>query len=113
MSSLESWSSERFTLTVVPNRQEVAVVPEGELDLASVDVLEREVRGLYARGFARVVVDLRRVGVVDSAGLRMLVGLREEARSLGHTLTLVPGPSVVQRLFRITGTTALFDWRDD
>jgi anti-anti-sigma factor len=112
MRSAESWSSERFTLTVVPNRQEVAVVPEGELDLASVGVLEREVRGLYARGFGRVVVDLRRVGVVDSAGLRMLVQVREEAKQMGHTLTLVPGPSVVQRLFQITGTSALFEWRD-
>jgi anti-anti-sigma regulatory factor len=66
---------------------------------------------LRAAGFDRLVVDLRRVSFIDSTTLRALLGFRSEAERDGQTLTLVPGPPNVQRLFDITGTRELFEWR--
>lgn len=83
----------------------------GELDLASADVLEREVRRLRVAGFDRVVVDLRRVDFMDSTGLRLLISLRNTAKREGHRLLIVPGPRQVQRIFDLTATRGLFDWR--
>ena len=105
-------SFEPFSLAVVPDRREVDVVPTGELDLATAEQVEREVRELRASGFRQVVIDLRRLTFIDSSGLRMLITLRNDARRDGHVLKLVPGRPDVQRLFDLTVTRGLFDWRD-
>jgi anti-sigma B factor antagonist len=112
MSAVQQSPYDPFSLSVLPDRAEVAVVPVGDLDLASADVLEREVRDLRRAGFDQVVVDLRRVGFVDSTGLRVLLSLRNDAKRTGQTLKVVPGCREVQRIFDVTGTRSLFDWRD-
>jgi anti-sigma B factor antagonist len=104
---------EPFTVAVVPNRHEVAVIPKGELDLSCVDALDREVRELRAAGFDQIVLDLRQVRFLDSTGLRLLLSLRSDAERDGHDLTLVRGPRAVQRIFELTATHGLFDWRED
>jgi anti-anti-sigma factor len=101
-----------FEVAVVPNRREVVVVAVGELELASAGTLEREVRELRQVGFDQIVVDLRRVTFIDSSGLRTLLTLRNDARRDGHALKLIPGPPEVQRIFALTATQSLFDWRD-
>lgn len=73
----------------------VVVVPVGELDLATVDVLKDE---LTAAGDA-VVLDLRDVTFIDSAGLRLVL---ESSR--GHaSFAVVRGPREVQRVFDLVG----------
>jgi anti-anti-sigma factor len=101
-----------FSVSVVPNRAEVLVVASGELDLASAGALEREVQEVSRRGFARIVIDLRDVTFLDSAGLRLLLSLRNDAKRAGPALALMRGPQRVQRIFDITGTRDLFEWRD-
>ena len=88
------------------------MVPRGELDLASIDRLEREVGELRGVGFEELVVDLRGVEFLDSAGLRLLLSLRDDAQRGGYGLALVRGPACVQRVFELTATSGLFDWRD-
>ncbi len=100
-----------FSVSVTPDRGEVAVVPRGELDLSSIDALEREVRELRDAGFEQIVVDLRHLTFMDSSGLRLLISLRNDAARNGHRLTLKPGSEAIQRVFAITGTRGLFDWR--
>jgi anti-anti-sigma factor len=101
-----------FTISVVPDRDEVAVVAVGELDLASVDELERAVAELRLAGFASIVLDLHQVEFIDSTGLRMLITLRNEAERNGSSLSVVAPPPTTGRIFDITGTRGLFDWRD-
>ena len=101
-----------FCVDVVPGDGEIVVEAIGELDLHSADVLEREVAGLRADGHDRVVVDLRGVEFIDSTGLRLLIGLHRSAQREGRSLSLIPGPPPVQRIFELTATHALFHWRD-
>jgi len=98
---------------VVRNRDEVAVAPVGELDLASADRLAEEVRQLRAAGATQIVLDLRQVDLIDSTGLRMLLSLRNDAKRNEQALTLVPPVTAARRIFEITGTRGLFDWRID
>jgi anti-sigma B factor antagonist len=100
-----------FSLSVVPNREEVAVVPVGELDLASAPRVAAAVAELCADGFDAIVLDLGQVEFIDSAGLQMLLGMREEAERQGHSLMLVSPPRTARRVFDLTGTDALFEWR--
>lgn len=106
-----SSANDPFSISVAPDRAEVAVIPAGELDLASAGLVEDEVRELRRVGFDRIVIDLRRLGFLDSTGLRSLLTLRNDAKRDGHRLELVPGPRQVQRVFDITATRGLFDWR--
>jgi anti-sigma B factor antagonist len=101
-----------FCVGVLPGRDEVVVEASGELDLQSAGVLEREVTRLCAEGHDHVVVDLSQVAFIDSTGLRVLIGLHRAAQREGRTVSLRPGPRQVQRIFELTATHALFNWRD-
>ena len=112
MGAVVSSSCRSLSVDVVPDRRVVVVVLEGELDLASIDRLDREVRELRGVGFGEIVVDLRGVEFLDSAGLRLLLSLRNDAKRGGYGLELVRGPACVQRVFELTATSGLFDWRE-
>lgn len=112
MSSSSSTLLQPFCVDVVPRRDEIVVEAVGELDLQSAGVLEREVARLRSGGHDRIVVDLSRVGFIDSTGLRVLIGLHRDAQREGRAISFVPGPPRVQRIFELTATHALFHWRD-
>jgi anti-anti-sigma factor len=112
MSAVAPTPYQPFAVSVVPDRREVAVVPHGELDASTAGEVADRVRDLRDAGFAEILLDLRRVDFLDSSGLRMLLGLRNDARRTGHRLRLVPGCREVQRMFALTGTRSRFEWRD-
>jgi len=98
-------------MSIVRNRDDVTVVAVGELDLVSADRLGAEVRDVWPAGPAEVVLDLCQVDFIDSTGLRVLLSLRNDAKRNGRALTLVPPTPAARRIFEITGTRGLFDWR--
>jgi len=102
-----------FGLTVTQSDGEVAVVLAGELDLESADTLNNRVSELQLRGITEIVLDLRKVDFIDSSGLRTLLALRNVAKRNGHALTLVAPAPTVGRVFDVTGTRGLFDWRGE
>lgn len=102
-----------FDISVIRSDEEVAVVVVGELDIESARTLERSVSPLRGPEVKRVLLDLSQVEFIDSTGLRVLIALRNGAKRNGHSLTLRPPARVVQRVFQITGTRGLFDWRED
>lgn len=112
MSGVESSPYTPFAISVVPDRDEVALVAVGELDLDSVGQLEQAVAEHVEAGFARIVVDLREIDFIDSTGLRVLLSLHNDAKRNGHALTLMRPRSAAGRIFEITGTRGLFDWRE-
>jgi anti-sigma B factor antagonist len=108
----EASSSYRpFSISVDRSSGEVALVVVGELDLASADKLGQAVAEVHAAGFTDIALDLRGADFIDSTGLRMLLGLRNDAKRDEHALTLVPPAPTVRRIFALTGTRGLFDWR--
>jgi len=102
-----------FSISVKRSSDEVTVVVVGDLDLASADELGQAVAQVLAAGFTDVALDLRGVDFIDSTGLRMLLSLRNDAKRTGHALTLESPAPTVQRIFAVTGTRGLFDWRVD
>ncbi|MGH2913406.1 MAG: STAS domain-containing protein [Solirubrobacteraceae bacterium] len=93
-----------FSLDVEPERDAVRIALRGELDLATVGQLERKLTELVEVGFAKLVIDLRGVDFVDSTGLHALLTVNAAALRDGWTLSIIPGPPAVQRLFEITST---------
>jgi anti-anti-sigma factor len=111
MGVVRSSLAQPFRIALVLNGAEVVVVLAGELDLVSAAVLERQVRTLRP-AFDPIVLDLRRIDFIDSSGLRLLLSLRNDAKRDGKGLILVPGRPQIQRIFDLTATRGLFDWRD-
>jgi anti-sigma B factor antagonist len=85
---------------VRPDRQRVLVAPHGELDLDTVGAVATEIEELLARGFDRIVVDLRATSFMDSSGVHLLVQLarREDGR-----IGVIDGPQAVSRVFELSG----------
>ena len=74
----------------------------GELDLAGAPVLESAVRDLELSMVRNAVLDLRQLAFIDVAGLNAVLDLYAECLSVAATLTIIPGPPCVHRLFELT-----------
>lgn len=96
-----------FSLEIVAGDDGCTTVSvAGELDLASADEFSRAVRSGLAVG--GVIIDLRKVSFMDSAGVRALNTALREAAVNARTLRVSDGmqPSVVQ-ILKLTGMLGL------
>lgn len=80
----------------------VLVALTGELDLSRAYTFDEEMRRLEAQRPEVIVLDLRELNFVDSAGLGRVLALHRRARRDGRRLVVVRGCRAVQRLFAIT-----------
>jgi anti-sigma B factor antagonist len=91
-----------FTVRETRSDSTITLLPEGELDMATVPALEAAL--VRAREQARtVVVDLSAVTFIDSTGVSSILRADAESRADGFSLELVPGPPTVQRVFALVG----------
>jgi anti-sigma B factor antagonist len=82
------------------------VYPAGDLDLDTVHRVEAALRELRDAGCGDLVLDLRGLTFMDSTGLRLVIRWHTAAQDEGFRFAVVPGPEVVQRVFRLTGMDA-------
>src|SRR4051794_32683243 len=64
---------EAFRRDVEPTHAAAHVRPVGELDLATVPLVDAELADLWAIGYSSLVLDLRQVCFLDSTGLHLLI----------------------------------------
>jgi anti-sigma B factor antagonist len=89
------------------------VLVRGELDVATVPALEEAVVALLRDGLRAVVLDLRELGFIDVAGVRLTLRLEGLAQLHGTRFVLVRGAPHVQRLFELTGMERFVPVVDD
>jgi anti-anti-sigma factor len=75
------------------------LILSGELDRLSARDLERAVCSVCGRRARGLVLDLRRLTVIDLCGLRMVLFARELCEWQGCDFGLISGPGNVQRAF--------------
>lgn len=98
-------------IQIVQYDDEAVVAVEGELDIATVPELQREIEPLWARPLNVLTVDLERVEFMDSSGLRTLNELRTRAEERDVTFALFGVQPTVRRVLDITGMTSFFELR--
>lgn len=81
----------------------VRLVLAGDLDLYSAPALDDALVGVEGEKWPLLVLDLRELDFVDSAGLRLIMRTHARAKQDGRRLVLVRGGDAVQRVFSITG----------
>src|SRR3954470_10818037 len=102
--------SPEFSCEVHPDRERVIVAVGGELDSGAAPRLAATVDELLEGGVGRIVVDLRPLTFLDSAGVHTLISAAESAERRGCALSLVRGSSKAHGIFDLTATESLFDW---
>jgi anti-anti-sigma factor len=91
-----------FSCASVRSDRVVRIAVAGELDIATVPELELALRA--AEGVAAlVVVDLRRLELTDSSGVRLLLAADRHIRESGGRLVVIRGPFEVEWLFGLLG----------
>jgi anti-sigma B factor antagonist len=80
----------------------VIVAPAGEIDLATVDEVRAAIDAARAQT-SLVILDLRQVTFIDSAGVRLVVEGAQELAAQGGELVVVRGGPDVRRVFDLVG----------
>lgn len=76
----------------------------GELDLASAPEFRNALDEALGRALL-VIIDLRALTFIDSAGLHAIIDADARARGSGHRLVLIRGSGQVDRLFKLVALT--------
>ena len=81
---------------------------QGEIDMYTAPRLRELLIDLVSKGSYQLVVDLGKVGFLDSTGLGVLVGGLRRVRAHDGSLDLVCMQQRILKIFRITGLTEVF-----
>lgn len=85
-----------------------AVVLEGEIDVYTAPRLKEELVSVVESGCSNVVVDMEKVGFIDSSGLGVLVSALRRARERDGVVRIVCTRDNILKIFRITGLDKVF-----
>jgi anti-sigma B factor antagonist len=93
---------EPFTVHVERSGPLIRLTPYGELDLATVAILERAFEVAYRSDAAAIEVDLHQLAFLDSSGIHLLI--RMDCACLGEQrLRIITGTPLVDRVLAIAG----------
>jgi anti-anti-sigma factor len=101
-------------MDLAPRRLADTVVlrPAGRVDHASADDFKTALGAFLERctaGGDRLVLDCSRLEYISSAGLRVLVLARKQAKAQGGTLVVAELQPIVKEIFEISRFTLVFD----
>ena len=91
----------------------VRVTLTGELDLGNAYAFDRRMLAVEARQPTLVLIDLRGLTMLDSAGLARIVSAQRRARRGGWRLVLVNGGRIIQRVLQTTRLDELLEMTND
>lgn len=90
------------------NNDVCAVTLEGEIDVYTAPRLKEELVSVVESGCHNVVVDMEKVGFIDSSGLGVLVSALRRARERDGVVRIVCTRDNILKIFRITGLDKVF-----
>jgi anti-sigma B factor antagonist len=98
--------SNLLQVTAEPLEDGIMVRATGEIDVATVDLLRRQL-DTAREGSASVLLDLSGVTFIDSTGLQLLLDASLDSATGDWAFSIVRPSRVVQRLIEVSGTADL------
>ncbi|HUH80879.1 MAG TPA: STAS domain-containing protein [Solirubrobacteraceae bacterium] len=95
-------SDERLRVDARPGRERLILELQGELDMASSELLDRALAGADLGDSQAVVLDLHGVTFADSTGLKAIFRARKAVRDSGRRFAVTQGSRQLQRLLSLT-----------
>lgn len=94
-------------------RKVITICPEGRLDSFAAPQLRSKLIALIEAGYNQIVLDLRTIEFMDSAGIAVLVNtLKRTRQSGGDTKLVTPYDDSTMRMFRLTQFDKIFTMVD-
>ncbi|HSK48553.1 MAG TPA: STAS domain-containing protein [Coriobacteriia bacterium] len=90
------------------NADVCAVTLDGEIDVYTAPRLKEELVSVVESGCPNVIVDMEKVGFIDSSGLGVLVSALRRARERDGVVRIVCTRDNILKIFRITGLDKVF-----
>ena len=84
----------------------------GEFDLEALPEVGDALSASLSDGTSAVQIDLQGLTFLDSSGIRALFMALRESETAGTTLTIIPGPPNVQRVFEVAGLLDVLPFKD-
>jgi anti-sigma B factor antagonist len=91
----------------------VSIRLRGALDLAYAYRFDDELRHAERDASSLLILDLRDLDFVDSAGMSRILAARRRARRSGRRMVLVRGSRAVQRFLQLAALTEHFEYVSD
>ena len=85
------------------------VAPAGRIDTTTSPAIEDTLQSVVGGGARDLVIDLRQVEYISSAGLRVLLVAAKRMRDLRGRLVLCAMTEPVRQVFQLAGFLPLFD----
>lgn len=86
--------------------EDTVIHANGELDFATRDELLEKLTAIEEHGTQGIILDLRELSFIDSAGLHVLIAAHKRALAGGWRFQIVCGPGPVWRAFALSGLTS-------
>jgi anti-anti-sigma factor len=102
----------RLSVEVREDQALVHLALEGELDIYTTPSFRAHVRR-YDPARVQLVIDVAAIGLIDSAGLGALVGVRNQAHRVGGRLGIVCPEGPLAHVFEAAGLRSAFVFGDD
>ena len=83
--------------------------PTGRIDSATTRAFESRLIGAVEPGPVKVIVDLKDLALMTSAGLRSLLKAAKRAKPAGSRIVLAAIPAPVRTVFDASGFSSLFE----
>jgi len=93
--------TESFAIASERNAQAHRLAPSGELDIATVPLLESAFDAVEQGDASKIVIDLSGITFIDSTGIQLLLRMNERCNGSGRLEIVASQP--VERLLDITG----------
>jgi anti-sigma B factor antagonist len=85
----------------------------GELEIASVPILEGAITRLCEEGTRGITLDLSELLFIDSTGVAAIILAGKVCEKHGYDFALIPGSRPVQRIFELAGLLDVLPFRHD
>lgn len=86
-----------------------SIALSGELDMATVPILNDQLTALEQEGTGAIMLDLRELSFIDSSGLHAFIQAHKRSLLNGHRFLLVGASPIARRLFEMTRTEFLLE----
>jgi len=81
---------------------------KGRLDINTHGQLEAELNALAGKGQTKVLVDVKDLDYISSAGLRVLLSGAKQFKKINGTIALASLAPTVRQVFEISGFSSIF-----
>ena len=93
----------RLTVRIEQHGDSLVVRALGELDIATANSLDEELRRVWYCDASPILLDLGEVDFLDSVGVRSLLAAAKYSRETGNRLRIRPDSAAVRRVITVSG----------